>query len=140
MFVTEYDGVPVDGDRKVIVESGKPASALAIVVDGFTIEDGPATVTVRLLDSDGELATRSTPTTVNLIASSGTIVSVTIPAGEYSMDTTLSAEEAANITITATATGLTDAESLTVLADTNSPSIDADSITADPCTQKRERW
>ena len=135
-FVTEYDGVPVDGDRKVIVESGKPASALAIVVDGFTIEDGPATVTVKLLDPDGELATRSTPTTVDLIASSGTIVSVTIPAGEYSMDTTLSAEEAANITITATATGLTDAEPLTVLADTNSPSIDADSITADPMYAK----
>ena len=135
-FTTTYGVEVEDSDVKVIVESGKPASALAIVVDGFTIEDGPATVTVKLLDPDGELATRSTPTTVDLIASSGTIVSVTIPAGEYSMDTTLSAEEAANITITATATGLTDAEPLTVLADTNSPSIDADSITADPMYAK----
>ena len=136
-FTTTYGGEPVeDSEVKVLVESGKPASALAIVVDGFTIEDGPATVTVKLLDPDGESATRSTPTTVDLIASSGTIVSVTIPAGEYSMDTTLSAEEAANITITATATGLTDAEPLTVLADTNSPSIDADSITADPMYAK----
>ena len=106
----------------------------------FTIEDGgSATVTVKLLDSDGELATRSTPTTVTWMhRGAGTIVSVTIPAGEYSMDTTLSATEEARVTSpsTATATGLTDAEPLTVLADTNSPSIDADSITADPMYAK----
>ena len=111
------------------------------MADDFTIEDGPATVTVKLLDSDGELATRLTDTTVNLRASSGTIASsVTIEAGEYHAETTLSATEAANVTITATATatGLADAEPLTVLADTNNPSIDADSITADPMYAKED--
>ena len=139
-FTTEYDGEEVEGNVKVIVESGKEASMLAVEADNFIMDDdGSTTVTVKLLDPDGELATRSTDTTVNLSAPSGTIASsVTIEAGSYYAETTLTAAEAANITITATATAtdLTDAEPVTVLADTNSPSIDADSITAEPMYAK----
>ena len=139
-FVFLFDERQVD-ILNVLVESAGDASALDIVSEeSFMIDDGGTlTVTVKLLDSEDNLATRSTDTTVNLRASSGTISSVTIPAGDYHAETTLSAEEAANITITATAataTGLADAEPLTVLADTNSPSIDADSITVEPMHAK----
>ena len=143
VFMTEYDGMPVDGEDTVIVESGKDASVVDIVSDeSFMIDDGGTlTVTVKLLDSDGNFATRSTNTIVTLNdgGAGGSFESrtVTIPAGEYHAETTYSATEAARVTITAIATGLT-AEPQMVLADTNSPSIDADSITADPMYAKED--
>ena len=136
----------VDDPLNVLVESAGDASVIDIVSEeSFMIDDGGTlTVTVKLLDSDGNFATRSTPTTVTLNdgGAGGSFESrtVTIPASEYHAETTYSATEAARVTITATttATGLTDAEPLMVLADTNSPSIDADSITADPMYAKED--
>ena len=135
-FTTEYDGEGVEGNVTVLVESAEGATALQLEVDDFTIEDGPVTVTVTLLDANGEPATRSTPTVVTLDASSGTIAPITIPAGKYSMTGEYSATEAARVSITASATGLTSSESMTFLADTNDPTINADSITADPMNAK----
>ena len=122
-FITEYDSEPVEGDSKVIVQSADGAEALALEASDFTIEDGPTTVTVKLVAADGSVATSDDDTVVTLTASSGTITSpVTIAAGGYMATATLTATDAANITITASATGLTGDEE-TVLADTDNVMI-----------------
>ena len=122
-FITEYDSEPVEGDSKVIVQSADGAEALALEASDFTIEDGPTTVTIKLVAADGSVATSDDDTVVTLTASSGTITSpVTIAAGGYMATATLTATDAANITITASATGLTGDEE-TVLADTDNVMI-----------------
>ena len=106
-FTTQYDGMSVGemDDVKVIVQSMEGATQLSVAADDFNIDGGGSTtVTIKLLDSDGDVATVAADTTVTLTASSGTIAaSVTIPAGEYMATTDLSATAAANITVTATA-------------------------------------
>ena len=76
-----------------------------------------------MLADDDSVATSSDDTMVTLTADSGTIAaSVTIEAGEYMATTELSATAAANITVTASATGLTGAE-IMVHADTDNVTV-----------------
>ena len=124
-FTTEYDGEGVEGNVTVLVESAEGATALKLdAVADFTIEDGAVTVTVRLIDANGDEATRSTDTVVELNASSGTIASITIPAGQSSGTGEFSATDAARVTLEATVTGLTSDE-VEFLADTTTPVIDS---------------
>ena len=130
VFKFFFDGTQVTPDLDVIVQSAEGATMLGLEAADFTIEDGPATVTVKLMAADGSVATMNADTTVTLTASSGTITpSVTISAGDYEAEATLTADEPGSITITASATGLTDAE-LMVMADTNQVSIA--SVTVNP--------
>ena len=129
-----FDGTQVLPDLDVIVQSAEGATALGLEASTFNIEDGPATVTVKLMASDGSVATSSTDTMVTLTASSGTITSpVTIAAGTYMAEATLTATAAARITITASATDLEGAE-IMVLADTTNVSVT--SVTASPAIAK----
>ena len=95
-FTTEYDGEQVgeDADVKVIVQSPEGPTALMLTAANFNVDtDGSTTVTVKLVDSDGDPATRSVDTMVDLTASSGTLADITIEAGDYHGEATLEAEE-----------------------------------------------
>ena len=127
-----FDGTQVTPDLNVIVQSAEGASALGLeAADSFIIDDGGSLmVTVKLMAADGSVATMNANTVVTLTASSGTITSsVTISAGDYEAEATLTADEPGNITITAAATGLEGAE-LMVMANTDNVSID--SVTVSP--------
>ena len=103
-FTTEYDEMQVgeNADVKVIVQSAEGATAVMLAADDFNVDtDGSTTVTVTLVDSDGDPATRSVDTMVDLEASSGTLADITIEAGEYMGTSELSATASANITVTA---------------------------------------
>ena len=81
-----------------------------------------------MVASDGSPATGSADTVVTLTADGGTIASsVTIAAGDYHAETELSATASANITVTASATGLEGAE-IMVHADTDNVMIDSVSV------------
>ena len=126
-FTTEYDGMAVGemDDVKVIVQSAEGATQLSVEADDFNVDtDGSTEVTIKLMASDGSVATAGAGgVTVTLTASSGTIASsVMIAAGEYMAMTDLSATAAANITVTASADGLTGAE-IMVHADTDNVMI-----------------
>ena len=131
VFTTEYDGMPVDGEDVVIVQSAEGATMLALSsdADSFILDDdGTLTVAVKLVGPDGTSpATSDEATTVTLSADGGTITSsVTIDAGEYEGVATLTADDPGSITINAstTATSIADAEALMVTADTNNVVID----------------
>ena len=119
-----FDGTQVLPDLDVIVQSAEGATALGLEAADFTIEDGPTTVTVKLMVSDGSVATSNDDTVVSLTADGGTIdpASVTITAGTYHAETELSATASGHITITASATGLTDGTTM-VTANTNNVMI-----------------
>ena len=140
-FVVFFDDGEADRFN-VVVRSAAGAAKLAIDSDdSFIIDDGGAlTVTVKLHDAEDRVATRDVPTSVTLddggAGGSFDPATVTIDAFKYMGTSTYTAAMVDNVTITATATGLTDPEPLTVLADTNNPSIDADSITATPMYAK----
>ena len=96
-----------------------------------TIDDGAATVTVKLVAADGSAATRNEDTVVTLTASAGSITSsVTITAGNYHAEASLTATTAGMIAINAStdATGIADAAEITVTADTNNTSVDSVSV------------
>ena len=138
MFTTSYDSMQAgtDDDVKVIVQSEEGATKLMLEAADFNIDNGGSTtVTVKTLAADDSVATSSTDTVVTLTASApGSIAaSVTIAAGEYDAETELTATAAANITVTASATDLTDAE-IMVHADTDNTSVD--SVTATPAIAK----
>ena len=128
-FIIEYDGDPVDGDTKVIVQSAEGATTLGIEsADSFTIEGDPLTVTVKLMAADGSVATRSEATTVTLTSDSATgsftPATVTIAAGKYEATSAYSDTAVAQATLTAstTATGIADGTKM-VTADTDNLSI-----------------
>ena len=116
----------------VLVQSAEGASAVSLSSDSdsFIIDDGGTlTVTVKLVAADGSAATQNAATTVTLSADGGTIASsVTIDAGSYHADASLSADEPGSITITAAATGLEGAE-LMVTANTDNVMIDSVTVT-----------
>ena len=129
VFTTEYDGMPVDGEDEVIVQSAEGATQLALSsdADSFILDDdGTLTVAVKLVGPDGTSpATSDEATTVTLSADGGTITSsVTITAGEYEGVATLTADEPGSITITASATGGLEGDELMVMADTDNVMID----------------
>ena len=132
-FTFFFDGSQVLPDLDVLVQSAAGASAVSLSSDSdsFIIDDGGTlTVTVKLVADDGSAATQNAATTVTLSADGGTITSpVTIEAGSYQGEATLTADEPGSITITASATGLTDAEALMVTADTNNVMIDSVTVT-----------
>ena len=127
-----FDGTQVTPDLDVLVQSAEGASAVSLSSDSdsFIIDDGGTlTVTVKLVAADGSAATQNAATTVTLSADGGTITSpVTIEAGSYHGEATLSATDPGSITITASATGLEGAE-LMVTADTNNVMIDSVTVT-----------
>ena len=129
-FTTEYDDMQVgeNADVKVIVQSAEGPTALMLTADDFNVDtDGSTTVTVKLVDSDGDPATRSTDTMVDLTASSGTLADITIAAGEYMGTSELSATASANITVTANAEGFDEVE-IMVHADTSNVVITSVSL------------
>ena len=139
VFTTSYDSMQAgtDDDVKVIVQSEEGATKLMLEAADFNIDNGGSTtVTVKTLAADDSVATSSTDTVVTLTASApGSIAaSVTIAAGEYDAETELTATAAGNITVTASATDLTDAE-IMVHADTDNTSVDG-SVTATPAIAK----
>lgn len=130
-FTTEYDGEAVGeaADVKVIVQSAEGATAVTLAADDFNIDDGGSTtVTVTLVDSDGDPATASVDTMVDLEASGGTIADITISAGDYHGEATLTATAAANITVTASVDGFDEDAMIMVHADTDNVSIDSVSV------------
>ena len=132
VFKFFFDGTQVTPDLDVLVQSAEGASAVSLSsdTDSFIIDDGGTlTVTVKLVAADGSAATQNAATTVTLSADGGTITSpVTIEAGSYQGDASLSADDPGSITITASATGLEGAE-LMVTADTNNVMIDSVTVT-----------
>ena len=130
-FVVFFDTEEVD-TLNVLVQSAEGATQLALSsdADSFILDDGGSTtVTVKLVGPDGTSpATRDEATTVTLSAEGGTIASsVTIPAGSYHADASLSAADPGDITITASATGL-EGDELMVTADTDNVSVNMPTV------------
>ena len=133
VFQFFFDNVQVTPDLNVLVQSAEGASMLALEAADFTIEDGPGMVTVKLMAADGSAAVRNEDTVVTLTASAGMITpSVTIAAGSYMAEASLTATAAGHITINAstTAMGIAAAEAIMVTADTTNVTIT--SVVANP--------
>ena len=143
VFTTEYDGMMVGGDNTVVVNSTTGVSKVALEsANSFVKEVGSLTVTAKLVDEDGMPATRSMPTKVTFMSSSSTgsfnPPEIDIDAGDYMGTSEYSDTEAGNVMLSAstTATGVAGSGDMPVLVDTNDPTINADSITAEPMYAK----